>query len=73
MELRIEYYRDTELVAAGPSASQSLPEVEKEAQGALTRHQADRAKILDMTEGGRTVMVISAYRPGWDGPNSAGR
>ena len=65
MGLRIEYYRFFEIVTF-VSISTSLAAAEKEAVAGLERFEADRAKILDDT--GKTLMVISAYRQGWEAP-----
>jgi hypothetical protein len=67
MGLRIEYYRHLELVMA-ISTTETLVGAEKAAIAGLQQYEADRAKILG--DAGAPLMVISAHRPGWEGPEN---
>lgn len=59
MTFRIEYYRYDEQVAA-ESCDQSLETAQKQALSRLSGAGADRARILDMDDGGNVVTVIAA-------------
>jgi hypothetical protein len=60
MGLRIEYYNSSDLVMVA-STSKSLVGAEKEAVAGLREFGADRAKIRDMDDGGKTLMVITGH------------
>jgi hypothetical protein len=59
MTFRIEYYRHDEQLEA-ESCDRPLEAAQKQAMARLSGTGADRARILDMDDGGNVVTVIAA-------------